>query len=1095
MNILSEWHKSYYEKREVDLSSLYSLKTNEAEFYELTDVLKAFVSEQRKWFSVGDIIDRHPIFNKLFVLYAAEWWKRKYEGGHWTWKHILEDLNISEDSITPQERSKCVRDGLDRWGLQIRDTTGKRFLGAIALQGGLPIHFLTTEQGSIYRVLERLVRHSEGIVVSTSNLENWAEELKDNLPITYRKPEIYSLLSQVVGVLFEIKQEAKDEKNESILNEWRTNNNRWLKELPIAAPFEEVDRLISKLLGVVASTNDRKKEAVDFLKIHRILNRADDGLIQASGEIEISEIVSIEKLRRLFGFPIFKKLPASFTLQINFANSSKEITLYKVLGQDKYRRRDEIIQLKDDTLFHHVTCILQTADGQKWSITPDRGDSLDKDLPWVFEPIDEATDEFVYIGQGSVSCKAESVLVVVPSGGSLETEGEKLHLGEFRSLQVFQTHSPCIVHVGNSKYRIKPNSLRNTEFIIDGEAVDWVLPTSMPVYRGIPNIYSKNNGKKVIINQKLIYDCSDGTIVPKEDYRGIVQLRYVKQGITLWKKKIVIIDVYSEEEFDYEKSALRLHGWGSVQITSKLDHISIKRNREDRKEWVYEFDERFLPTHLNTRLSWNIKDGGAKVELPIPYKGVHLVNSLNEKVDSESLLELNKLYGYHLRVFPGNESFFQLLFELITTEPEVVKSKVDINMEEDEHSRNFKLNDYKYRFQEILSHTSSLDDRVRVSVIIRGWVIYRVNIAQYDVQILRENGSLYLDYSTACGSNETPEIKAQRLHLPGIEEINVPVYESGSLDLQSLEEGSPWLLYPSKNSSINARPSFWSGINDISALSEDVNELSAAIALSDKQERRRAIEEAVENMTNDLSSYSWETLNGLVNEYSHLPLSTLDVWEVAINNYDMMALLASGVFELPRGFFERFTVELPFMLYSIPISSWKKAAKQIYGDIFSTLSEKPQLFKELYLSKLQVEPWTVSQIHNIFEITLESTFEICSDDFARSNSQMLNFLKEQCFQELLNNHSDEQWPPSDLLNNLIKSNSRDVENIYVKKNWKTIVYNTPILLAHHCIAHEQIGLNFNPQLVRDVRSIKQFDEEWFSTMFNIALAQFYIQNK
>ncbi|AXJ00587.1 hypothetical protein CYPRO_1330 [Cyclonatronum proteinivorum] len=357
MDKLISWHQEFYQQRDFkpdECVPLYKLRPTKKEFEALTSVLRAFVAERTPFMSVNTIIDTCPLFNKLFVLYAAEWWKRKYSGGHWTWKHIIDDLGIEEDEITPQKRSVCVSRGLSRWNLKIADTSGKRFLGAIAIQGGLPIHFLTSQEGNIYRVLERLVKHAEGAEVSSSRLETWAEELQYFLPHTYRKKEIYALLAQVVEVLFNIKRKASDQTTKAILAEWRSNHSKWLTELPITAPYEEIDRLISKLLGVVAATNEKRTISDDFLTIHRNLIINDKGRLTCKGIIEIAGTISAEQLLNKFNYKVPENNPFVLNVQLSIGSYDEHLTLHSVIGNSKYSSSVKSIQIREEAFFDQI---------------------------------------------------------------------------------------------------------------------------------------------------------------------------------------------------------------------------------------------------------------------------------------------------------------------------------------------------------------------------------------------------------------------------------------------------------------------------------------------------------------------------------------------------------------------------------------------------------------------------------------------------------------------------------------------------------------------------------------------------------------------
>ena len=46
----------------------------------------------------------------LFVIYAAEWWRRKYEGGAWKWEDVFRSIDWPD--LTSQQRQELTRKGL-----------------------------------------------------------------------------------------------------------------------------------------------------------------------------------------------------------------------------------------------------------------------------------------------------------------------------------------------------------------------------------------------------------------------------------------------------------------------------------------------------------------------------------------------------------------------------------------------------------------------------------------------------------------------------------------------------------------------------------------------------------------------------------------------------------------------------------------------------------------------------------------------------------------------------------------------------------------------------------------------------------------------
>ena len=115
---------------------LYQYRVNDQEFSELTKLLKQSTE------SGVSNIDKVLFWDAVFVMYAAEWWRRCYDG-NWGWCEVFGSIDINYEYLRIDERNSLVKAGLHRWGRIVRKVGDKRkFLGTIATEGGLPLNQL-----------------------------------------------------------------------------------------------------------------------------------------------------------------------------------------------------------------------------------------------------------------------------------------------------------------------------------------------------------------------------------------------------------------------------------------------------------------------------------------------------------------------------------------------------------------------------------------------------------------------------------------------------------------------------------------------------------------------------------------------------------------------------------------------------------------------------------------------------------------------------------------------------------------------------------------------------------------------------------------
>ena len=185
---------------------LYTYRITTAEFVELETGLVEFLSNRLRYDRLGEVARTCTWFPGLFVLYAAEWWRREYDGSGWSWDPIMNGLGAENQSWTPTQRSACVERGLAEWDISISQTHGFRFLGSVALQGGLPMKLVAAAQGKLGTLLSRVLRDAAAARARENEIEDWIRQQATSLPDTYQGNEIFRLLTDIVIAVLDLKE-------------------------------------------------------------------------------------------------------------------------------------------------------------------------------------------------------------------------------------------------------------------------------------------------------------------------------------------------------------------------------------------------------------------------------------------------------------------------------------------------------------------------------------------------------------------------------------------------------------------------------------------------------------------------------------------------------------------------------------------------------------------------------------------------------------------------------------------------------------------------------------------------------------------------
>jgi hypothetical protein len=107
MHDLVDWLKNLLSRHGLqrpDRRMLFGYDLTHDEYSELRELLAKTLNHRDFSYVSMDV----PGFAAAFVLFAAEWWKREYEGGAWPWTPIVESIAGEGVEFPHQARSECV---------------------------------------------------------------------------------------------------------------------------------------------------------------------------------------------------------------------------------------------------------------------------------------------------------------------------------------------------------------------------------------------------------------------------------------------------------------------------------------------------------------------------------------------------------------------------------------------------------------------------------------------------------------------------------------------------------------------------------------------------------------------------------------------------------------------------------------------------------------------------------------------------------------------------------------------------------------------------------------------------------------------------
>lgn len=145
-----------------------------------------------------------------FVLWAAERYRREYDGGALSWDFLTRPLDVD---LSQEQLREITEEGLKRMGRSVRRIeSGKQYLRAIAAEGGIPIKLLSDQRGGYRSALVGLVADLSrvGLGCPRDAAVSFAAWRTRRLPVGYRTREYLSLFVDFAFEVLELRELAPE---------------------------------------------------------------------------------------------------------------------------------------------------------------------------------------------------------------------------------------------------------------------------------------------------------------------------------------------------------------------------------------------------------------------------------------------------------------------------------------------------------------------------------------------------------------------------------------------------------------------------------------------------------------------------------------------------------------------------------------------------------------------------------------------------------------------------------------------------------------------------------------------------------------------
>lgn len=1090
----SEFLKQFLAKRNLSSptgSALYSYKTTQAEYEKLKKVLTQAPTAR----STSD----------CFVLFAAEWWRRHYEGGSWEWEPIFEEIH-KKNWNTAQQRRQFVMQGLDYWRRPIfqHDEGPNSYLGTLFFESGLPVRLLTNE-GYVRALLIKSFAFLETHRISH---EDTIELVRDQvgslqLPEVLNVEPFFKLIYEVVNVLLTLKKThalGLKEQPLTFLNEhvpsWRDTLPVRLDDGPSGGYFLDsllidvarIARPESSKIGVAYRLiQDQQGWKVDTVLTIPDGNHKPENLLldpekfaAFSGKVRIG--IVYEGTEQLIGY--------------GFITGNN---LLSVNGLTSVHLPETIYATPWSLVF------ADSQNDQQLRVNLPYSDGLDKTLPWVFSPQTDTTA--LLKGVGSVRLLSGKAWVVCPTTFDTDCEdGGIAGLGDFSEIQtVYELSSTChLKDIGDDQtFRIRLSAQQEDDYYFsihpqrNTNRINVCHQQNANLFLGFPRICKihKQGGWRVYCADKIEYKNSQQAtwqkVMSSEQLLGRFRVRLMgSDGEVLFSKEISVLPAKLGIAFSTATQSVLLTNTDTLQVSVQDDSLEQGvRIAREHNGYRISIPAGYSADKLKIRLS---NPATKAVDLYVPSLTTlsYFTDATDNLIANNQTVDFQGLYGTHLVLnnISAQEQSRRVTLTLIDHHnpdaslffrTKTVKLVPFSNVE-------ISLIKYKGEIERLLSFTDTIDATVRIQP--EGGT--SLQVAQFAYQTTYNNQDQLITLKRLGGGLEYVQMQAFPLgeRFDPDKLIDLSTHETGWTFPENMDKSGKWFYFSKKGAAANLRPSVailadW--IDEDTC--ETVNEIHEASNHSFSN-RQTVLTSLFNRIATDFGNLNWRTLQHLNNSTQHLPLNALDVWKALVKSDKGLVTFFLQFDPVTIGKLSR---EFSVNWHKITVTIWLEGFSAYYDTLPVSVAT---LIVEQKLQELEAS-FSLNSLAQIIRIELlggkaRQDFQICQHQFFIQPEINREIVGEIGRPGLIQRHNSQRFP-THLSREVIGSFNRLPETVkdilsdlpsgflFVR----SIAY-LPVLFAYQSVNPDALYLGgFNSH---QVTQLIDFDEEYFYHIYNLA---------
>jgi hypothetical protein len=930
---------------------LFQYRVTDSEFETLRDILQISSNVMQR------TIRSHGYLDALLAIYSAEWWRRNFSGGSWKWDGVLKDIGYDQLSLTQQARSELIQSGLEKWNREVKVLNGhRRFLGSVAIEGGVPLSQLSDSGSWIERVLkpvlDKHLRRNLPII-------QLVDEYESIIPKTFRSDAFKQILVDIVETVSSLKEKIPLSNDSNPVAFLDKNTPNWRDSFPIPLDSFQGNLLITTLIRT-ASESLRKNVLTSapfqferFLKTTRI----DEQSIFAT--LTLPRMVPVDEI---YADSLDLNTVSSFEFELH-SSSNKSYKLGRAVkthfsGKPVYKIFGKTFSVEGRDALDEYELYIKLPDQSKHNLKLENATLVDTHSPWFFAK--ENSNYKLIIHGGSFSTKQEKAIIYLPKPGQYQliSANDFDRLGEDFDGSYYKFSGHITFQDSAGLYVFKTGQ-EESEFTYElmGKKLEYAKVPSI-VFLGSPKVFKRNSSTGQIerlpdltLKAKPVGEPDHPWVSAQLVKDGYYHIRLQDvDGSILLNKRIGLLHndfkvLMFPDSQDVCKGEIEFSSMNSanIQFPDSDINFDISENSQDCHVATVSCTKQ-PPFSVNANLSFEHRNRPLMIEVPFPSKGALLFDSQNRIVSSNEPLYVSNLFGYRVKLFNSLQSLNKIKVLLSLKDPHmsflesnqlIIERTMNVNGKLIEVS----LIDWIEDIKSLLSVSNSIDSEVNLSLVASSTTLFEVHLKHYQIALkpVKNEGIVELESEIDLNFDQFNQLrfKANSLTHPNKEAIELEQIKSSGIPLPAwyISKALPlsddaWIISAEENALFKVRPLLWE-IPSIEPESENFSSnnnssgLSHAISLSNRAIRQHAIAYCLTAMTEDLLHSDWQFLGEFWTAFKHLPLNSFDLWRAMSCHTKFMSILfIKGNFP---NLIERLTSEMGVAWELITLDEWQQS--------------------------------------------------------------------------------------------------------------------------------------------------------------------------